>query len=83
VLHSDLYAIPALIGAAITVGAIRAGVYGVAAATTAAAVCFVIRMLGVRFGLNAPMAPGSNDGDRQGPRRGSWSAGEPGERGDD
>jgi uncharacterized membrane protein YeiH len=61
VLHSDLYAIPALVGAAITVGTIRAGVYGVVAALAAAAVCFVIRMLGVRFGLNAPAPPESKD----------------------
>jgi uncharacterized membrane protein YeiH len=61
VLHSDLYAIPALVGAAITVGTIRAGVYGIAAALAAAAVCFVIRMLGIRFGLNAPAPPGRKD----------------------
>jgi uncharacterized membrane protein YeiH len=83
VLHSDLYAIPALVGAAVTVGTIRAGVYGIAAASAAAAVCFVIRMLGVRFGLNAPAPPGTKDTDRRGPWRGGWSVGEPGERGDD
>jgi uncharacterized membrane protein YeiH len=71
VLHSDLYAIPALIGAAITVAAIRAGLYGLPAALGAAAVCFVIRMLGVRFGLNAPGPPGRpNDRDDHGPRDG-------------
>jgi uncharacterized membrane protein YeiH len=59
VLHSELYAIPALIGAAVTVATIRAGVYGIAAALGAAAVCFVIRMLGVRFSLNAPAPPGT------------------------
>ena len=37
VLHSGLYAIPALIGAAITVAATRAGLYGVVAAVVAAA----------------------------------------------
>jgi uncharacterized membrane protein YeiH len=61
VLHSELYAIPALIGAAVTVATIRAGVYGVTAALAAAAVCFVIRMLGVRFSLNAPAPPGTQD----------------------
>lgn len=71
VLHSDLYAIPALIGAAITVATIRAGVYGLPAALGAAAVCFLIRMLGVRFKLNAPGPPGAPD-DRygHGPRGG-------------
>lgn len=59
VLHSELYAIPALIGAAVTVATIRAGVYGIAAALAAAAICFVIRMLGVRFRLNAPAPPGT------------------------
>jgi uncharacterized membrane protein YeiH len=61
VLHSELYAIPALIGAAVTVATIRAGVYGVTAALAAAAVCFVIRMLGVGFSLNAPAPPGTTD----------------------
>jgi uncharacterized membrane protein YeiH len=61
VLHSELYAIPALIGAAVTVATIRAGVYGVTAALAAAAVCFVIRMLGVRFSINAPAPPGTKD----------------------
>jgi uncharacterized membrane protein YeiH len=63
VLHSELYAIPALIGAAVTVAAIRAGVYGITAALAAAAICFVIRMLGVRFGLNAPTPPGIKEPD--------------------
>jgi uncharacterized membrane protein YeiH len=61
VLSSGLYAIPALIAAAIAVVATRAGVYGVPAALAAAAVCFVIRMLGVRFDLNAPKPPGSRE----------------------
>jgi uncharacterized membrane protein YeiH len=59
VLHSDLYAVPALVGAAITVAAIRANLYGLPAALGAAAICFLIRMLGVRFGLNAPGPPGT------------------------
>jgi uncharacterized membrane protein YeiH len=58
VLRSELYAIPALVGAGITVVAERAGLYGPAAAIVAAVVCFSIRMLGVRFGLNAPGPPG-------------------------
>ncbi|MFF5229762.1 trimeric intracellular cation channel family protein [Dactylosporangium sp. NPDC000521] len=66
VLHSDLYAIPALVGAAITVTAVRAGFYGVPAALAAAAVCFLIRMAGVRYDLNAPRPPGAS-GDRGSP----------------
>ncbi|HVE69217.1 MAG TPA: TRIC cation channel family protein [Solirubrobacteraceae bacterium] len=54
VLRSELYAIPALAAAALTVAAVAANVYGLAAAVTAAAVCFTVRMLGVRYGLNAP-----------------------------
>jgi uncharacterized membrane protein YeiH len=57
VLRSELYAIPALIAAAITVGASLAGVYGIPAALGAAAACFAIRLIGVRFGLNAPTPP--------------------------
>ncbi|OBI90827.1 trimeric intracellular cation channel family protein [Mycobacterium asiaticum] len=58
VLRSDLYAIPALAAAAITVAAMRLDVYGLPAAVVAGSVCFVIRMLGVRFNLNAPTPPG-------------------------
>jgi uncharacterized membrane protein YeiH len=57
VLHSGLYAIPALIGAGITVAATRAGVYGLAAAIAAAGVCFLVRLLGIVFHLNAPRPP--------------------------
>ena len=57
VLQSGLYAIPAIIGAALTVVAIRAEVFGLVAAVAAAAVCFVIRRVGVRYGLNAPGPP--------------------------
>lgn len=58
VLRSDLYAIPALIGAAVTVGAIQAGVYGLPAALAAVVACFVVRMVGVHYGLQAPSPPG-------------------------
>ena len=63
VLHSGLYAIPALIGAAITVAATRAGVYGLVAAVAAATACFLVRLLGIVLNLNAPRPP------RAGPRR--------------
>ena len=62
VLRSELYAIPALAGATVTVMSIRLGAYGVPAAVGAAVVCFVIRMLGVRFGLQAPRPPGVEPG---------------------
>jgi uncharacterized membrane protein YeiH len=47
VLQSGSNAIPAIIGAGITVAAILGGAHGVAAAVSAATVCFLVRMLGV------------------------------------
>jgi uncharacterized membrane protein YeiH len=58
VLRSELYAIPALLAAAVVVIAERAGGYGVAAASAAAVLCFGVRMLGVRYHLDAPRPPG-------------------------
>ncbi len=57
VLTSGLYAIPALVGAAIAVAAVRAGAYGVPAALGAALACFLIRAAGIRYNLSAPVAP--------------------------
>ncbi|QGK68642.1 trimeric intracellular cation channel family protein [Allosaccharopolyspora coralli] len=59
VLRSDLYALPALVAAVITVIAFELGFYGLPAALAAAAVCFVIRVLGVRYRLQAPEPLGS------------------------
>jgi len=69
VLSSGLYAIPALVGAALAVAATGTGVdqvLGAPAALGAAGVCFVIRMLGLYFGLDAPRPPGGRaaSGDR-------------------
>jgi uncharacterized membrane protein YeiH len=61
VLSSDLYAIPALVAAALTAVAVQSGVYGLPAALGAAAVCFVVRMVGVRYRLQAPRPPGASD----------------------
>jgi len=61
VLRSELYAIPALVGATIVVVVSLLGADGPATAIGAAAVCFGIRMLGVRFGLNAPTPPAAPD----------------------
>src|SRR3954468_16419951 len=54
VLTAGLYAIPALVGATITVVASRLGGYGLGTAIAAAALCFVVRMVGVHFGIDAP-----------------------------
>jgi uncharacterized membrane protein YeiH len=60
VLREGLYALPALIGAAIVVGAARAGAQGPAAAIIGAAVCFVIRLAGLTLNLNLPRTRRSN-----------------------
>lgn len=54
VLSSGLYAIPALIGAAATVAATELGASGSVVTVSAAVLCFVIRMVGVHYDLNAP-----------------------------
>jgi uncharacterized membrane protein YeiH len=59
VLSSGLYAIPALLGAlAVVVGA-ELGFAETAAAVVAAIACFALRMIGVRYGLDAPGPPHS------------------------
>ena len=70
VLSSGLYAIPALIGATATVVVTLLGVHGPATAVGAAALCFLIRMVGVPYDLDAPMPPGAFDQrpDDDGPR---------------
>jgi uncharacterized membrane protein YeiH len=62
VLTSGLYAIPALVGAALVAATDSGGVrdvLGAPAALCAAAVCFLIRMAGMHFGLDAPRPPGA------------------------
>lgn len=54
VLSSGLYAIPALVGATALVFVSELGGYSLGTAIGAAVVCFAIRMVGVRYGLNAP-----------------------------
>jgi uncharacterized membrane protein YeiH len=54
VLTSGLYAIPALVGAFVVVAADRIGAAGLPAAIVGAAVCLAIRMLGVRYDVQAP-----------------------------
>ncbi|ORB63410.1 trimeric intracellular cation channel family protein [Mycolicibacterium tusciae] len=58
VLRSELYAIPALIGASCAVAANSLGYHGTFAALGAAFVCFAIRVVGIRFDLHAPQPPG-------------------------
>ncbi|MGH3264354.1 MAG: trimeric intracellular cation channel family protein [Trebonia sp.] len=56
VLTTGLYAVPALVGAAIAVTAVRTGTYGIPAALGAALACFLIRLAGIRYNINAPVA---------------------------
>jgi len=56
VLRGGLYAIPALAGAGIVVVAYHAGDHALAVPIVAAAVCFVMRMAGLRYGLGLPAA---------------------------
>lgn len=56
ILTSGLYAIPALVGAAITVLVPVSTVMEIPLGVIAAVVCFGIRMVGIRFNLNAPVA---------------------------
>jgi uncharacterized membrane protein YeiH len=62
VLSSGLYAIPALVGAALVVVATSSGVnqvLGAPVALGAAVACFLIRMVGLHFGLDAPRPRGA------------------------
>jgi uncharacterized membrane protein YeiH len=62
VLSSGLYAIPALVGAAVVVVAASSGVnqvLGAPVALGAAGICFLIRMVGLHFTLDAPRPPGA------------------------
>jgi uncharacterized membrane protein YeiH len=61
VLRRELYAVPALIGAAIVVAVSVLGHGGAGAAIAAAMGCFLIRMAGLRFGLGLPTAPSERD----------------------
>ena len=60
VLRRELYAIPALAGALVVVVTDRVGGYGAWAAIGGAGLCFAIRLLGVRFQLDAPTPPGTS-----------------------
>ncbi len=57
VLRTGLYAIPALGGASIVVVASESGTHNLVVPIVAAAICFVIRLVGLHFDLNVPRAP--------------------------
>jgi uncharacterized membrane protein YeiH len=58
VLSSELYAIPALLGAAVVVVPDRLGVGGLGWALAGAALALTVRLVGVGFHLDAPRPPG-------------------------
>jgi uncharacterized membrane protein YeiH len=62
VLTSGLYAIPALVGALMVVAGVHVGLAELPIAVVAACVCFVIRMVGVVYGIDAPGPPGTKRG---------------------
>ena len=64
VLRADLYAVAALIGAAVVVIGARFGLPSVATMSAGAALCFALRMLAVRHGWHLPIA--GNRGGRDG-----------------
>jgi uncharacterized membrane protein YeiH len=61
VLSSGLYAVPALVGATATVVVTSLDVHGPATAVGGAVLCFLIRMVGVHYDLDAPMPPRAYD----------------------
>jgi hypothetical protein len=56
VLRGGLYAIPALVGAGIVVVAYHAGARTLVFPIIGAAVCFLMRIAGLRYGLRLPSA---------------------------
>lgn len=61
VLRTGLYAIPALVGAAVVVVASESGTHNTIFPIAGAAVCFTIRLLGIYFDLSVPRAAGQDD----------------------
>lgn len=60
VLHTGLYAIPALIGASVLVVVSELDVDSTAVPVVAAGLCFAIRLAGMHFDINAPTARGGD-----------------------
>jgi uncharacterized membrane protein YeiH len=59
VFRSELYATPALVGAAVAVAGQEAGLTGTAVAIPAALICLVWRLIAIRRGWSAPRPAGS------------------------
>jgi len=61
VLRHDLYAIPALLGAAVLVIAQKSGSASPVFPVLGVTVCVAVRMVGLRYGVNIPIAPSERD----------------------
>ncbi|MGH2889133.1 MAG: trimeric intracellular cation channel family protein [Solirubrobacteraceae bacterium] len=64
VLRSELYAVPALIGAGILVGGHATGSRSAVFPILGALVCFAIRVAGMRYGIEFPVAPSERSAER-------------------
>jgi len=64
VLRHDLYAIPALLGAGVVVAAQESGSTEPVFPVLGAALCIGVRLIGLRYGVNVPMAPSERQVDR-------------------
>src|SRR3954463_7152039 len=64
VLRHDLYAIPALLGAGVLVIAQESGSSNPAFPVVAAALCVGVRLIGLKYGINVPIAPSERQEDR-------------------
>ena len=62
VLRHELYAIPALLGAGVLVAAQEAGSTSLIFPVLAAALCVGVRLAGLRYGVNVPIAPSERHG---------------------
>ena len=65
VLRHDLYAVPALAGAAVVVAAHGAGTTSPAFPLIGFAVCFALRIIGIRYNIQLPTAPSERHAGRK------------------
>jgi uncharacterized membrane protein YeiH len=65
VLRHELYAVPALLGAGVLVAAQESGGTSPLFPIVAAAVCVGVRIAGLKYGVNVPIAPSEREEDRR------------------
>jgi uncharacterized membrane protein YeiH len=65
VLRHELYAIPALLGAAVLVVAQKSGTDSAVFPVLGVAVCVVVRLVALKRGVNIPVAPSEREEDRR------------------